>query len=122
MRCGKCKNVDVDAVHVQTCYLEAKSPRPSDHVASAASEDDESDLRVTEADADFAVSHQFFQRASTTRGMGPVEFSEVYGDHIGPLYGAGMDADGMTPYLRELEDEYGFEGMLYRWRDGNDEG
>jgi hypothetical protein len=38
-------------------------------------------------------------------------------DHALSYFGTGMDADGMTPGLRQLEDEYGYEGMLYLWRD-----
>jgi hypothetical protein len=48
--------------------------------------------------------------------MGPVESAiERGGDPDG--FGGGMDADGGTPRLRALESEFGFDGMLYMWRD-----
>jgi hypothetical protein len=31
-----------------------------------------------------------------------------------------MDADGGTPWLRALESEFGFDAMLYMWRDEPD--
>jgi hypothetical protein len=48
--------------------------------------------------------------------MGPVESAIERGvDPDG--FEAGMDADGGTPRLRALESEFGFEAMLYMWRD-----
>ena len=125
MRCGKCKQMDVDVQHVRACYSGGEGAKRTDGAAPEVT-----GLRGTvhpaatslsvDDDVDEVPSRRTWSKSSS-RGIGPLEYAELYGDHSQPLYGSGMDADGMTPYLRGLEDEYGFEGMLYMWRDGGDE-
>ena len=52
--------------------------------------------------------------------MGPEELEIEYAPE--PFHWeAGVDADGGNPRLRRLEDEFGFEGMLYMWRSEGDD-
>ena len=125
MRCGKCKQRDVDVQHVRACYSGREGPERTERAARGVTELSETVRPATSShDDERDVDEDPTRRTritSTSLGIGPLEYAELYGDHDQPLYGSRMDADGMTPYLRGLEDEYGFEGMLYMWRDGADE-
>jgi hypothetical protein len=111
MKCGRCKSTGVDTDHVRACYGTPQADpvevtQPASNGPQAPPE----------------AINSGFERQQTSPGRGhqtevrPSLFVDV-DDHATSYYRSGMDADGMTPRLRQLEDEYGYDGMLYLWRD-----
>lgn len=117
MLCGRCKRVDVDVQHVRACYSgapvgpEPASPRPAP-----------GDLTDPDGEDEYPLDDEQPPRGPATRlhrddGWPGLEPAGDSWEWDSMRQGSGMDADGMTPRLRSLEDEYGFEGMLYMWKD-----
>ena len=111
MKCGKCKTTGVDTDHVRACYaLQPVGPV----------EETESASEAPQAPPEPMVPVRRRQHTDPGRGRqteGRAGLFVDLDDHALSYFGTGMDADGMTPGLRQLEDEYGYEGMLYLWRD-----
>lgn len=119
MRCGRCKELRVDVAHVRACYRtpavatpHARAETVTQPVVHPA---DDGAARLDGADAPAGEYLTF--ASSATPAIGPVEFAEWFSGQYETHYSIPMDSDGMTPRLRRLEAEYGFDGMLYMWRE-----
>jgi len=114
MICGRCKAVGVAVEHVRACYRtpSAQADTPARVPAPTADE-----KVVSRPDQGPSRGHRRRENPWTWQPVvGPVESAiERGGDPDG--FGGEMDADGGTPRLRALESEFGFEAMLYMWRD-----
>ncbi len=114
MICGRCKAVGVAVEHVRACYRASSDQADAPaHVPAPVSDE----TVVSLSDERRSRGHRRRENPWTWQPMmGPVESAiERGGDPDG--FGRGMDADGGTPRLRALESEFGFDGMLYMWRD-----
>jgi hypothetical protein len=124
MICGRCKADDVDVAHVRSCY---KTSRASDQ--PQVSEPSGARSRAASNGSpggDSGQSHRGRRRTHRQDNpwtwqpvVGPIESAIENGGDPDRFSGS-MDADGGTPWLRALESEFGFDAMLYMWRDEPD--
>lgn len=122
MICGRCKAADVDVAHVRACYLTARAP---DHREESVPPGARSNASAAPTSSGVRERGQRDWRGPRRRkdnpwtwqpAVGPIESAIERGvDPDG--FGGGMDADGGTRRLRALEAEFGFDAMLYMWRD-----
>lgn len=124
MICGRCKAGDVDVAHVRACYrTNPSSNRPP---TSEGSSQAPGGVPAAARGAGSGRAPQGGRRTQQRDNpwtwqpaIGPVE-SAIERGVSADGFGGGMDADGGTPGLRALESEFGFDGMLYMWRDEPD--
>lgn len=124
MICGRCKARAVDVAHVRACYR--TSPGSNRAKASDLSGPGSGLAHAEPRGGGRGATHQG-RRGPRQRdnpwtwqpAVGPIE-SAIERGVSSDGFGGGMDADGGTPRLRALESEFGFDAMLYEWRDEPD--